>query len=94
MVSTDAVATVSETEKPGTDPQDHVLFIIDDDICTRCTLCVDRCPTGVIVLGKMTDPAADGDPMLATQVTDTRTVFVCNKTRAWRSLGEISSLTT
>ena len=61
MVSTDAVATVSETEKPGTDPQDHVLFVIDDDICTRCTLCVDRCPTGVIVLGKMTDPAADGD---------------------------------
>ena len=37
------------------------IFIIDDDVCTRCALCVDRCPTGVIILGKVGDPAADGD---------------------------------
>ena len=29
-----------------------MVFTIDDDICTRCALCVDRCPTGVIILGK------------------------------------------
>ena len=38
---------------PGTTPSDHVVFIIDDDVCTRCALCVDRCPTGVIILGKV-----------------------------------------
>ena len=36
--------------------------MIDDDVCTRCALCVDRCPTGVIILGKVGDPGADGDP--------------------------------
>jgi len=38
-----------------------VIFTIDDDVCTRCALCVDRCPTGVIILGKIGDPSADGD---------------------------------
>ena len=38
------------------------VFLIDDDVCTRCALCVDRCPTGVIIMGKVGDPAAAGDP--------------------------------
>ncbi len=35
--------------------------IIDDDICTRCALCVDRCPTGVIILGKVGAAPSNGD---------------------------------
>ena len=50
-----------DTEQPGLDPADHVIFTIDDDVCTRCALCVDRCPTGVIILGKLGDPAPTGD---------------------------------
>ena len=61
MVRPDAIAEAVGTEMPGDDPSDHVIFTIDDDICTRCALCVDRCPTGVIILGKLTDPPADGD---------------------------------
>jgi ferredoxin len=38
-----------------------VVFIIDDDVCTRCALCVDRCPTGVIILGKAGAALATGD---------------------------------
>ena len=38
-----------------------MIFIIDDDVCTRCALCVDRCPTGVIILGKVGAAAAAGD---------------------------------
>ena len=49
----DAIAEAIGTERPGVDPSDHVIFIIDDDVCTRCALCVDRCPTGVIILGKV-----------------------------------------
>ena len=43
-------------------PPTTSIFLIDDDVCTRCALCVDRCPTGVIILGKVGDPPADGDP--------------------------------
>ena len=49
------------TELPGVDPGDASIFVIDDDVCTRCALCVDRCPTGVIILGKIGDPPAEGD---------------------------------
>ena len=51
---------------PGEDPSDKVLFIIDDDICTRCALCVDRCPTGVIILGRAGAPDKSGDPHVRT----------------------------
>ena len=57
----DAIVEAVGTERPGEDPSDHVLFTIDDDICTRCALCVDRCPTGVIILGKVGAPSTDGD---------------------------------
>ena len=52
----------STPSSPGVDPDDHVVFVIDDDVCTRCALCVDRCPTGVIILGKVGVAARDGDP--------------------------------
>jgi ferredoxin len=61
MVKTEAIAESIGTEKPGDDPSDHVIFTIDDDACTRCALCVDRCPTGVIILGRVGEPSAEGD---------------------------------
>jgi ferredoxin len=61
MVNTSAVSEAIGTEQPGTDPSDAFMFTIDDDICTRCALCVDRCPTGVIILGKAGAATAAGD---------------------------------
>ena len=61
MVATEAIAEATNTELPGADPKDHVAFIIDDDVCTRCALCVDRCPTGVIIMGKVGEAPATGD---------------------------------
>ena len=46
MVSVGAIDAAVGTERPGEDPRDHVAFIVDEDVCTRCALCVDRCPTG------------------------------------------------
>ena len=62
MVTPTVVAEATGTERPGLDPTDHVVFLIDDDVCTRCALCVDRCPTGVIILGKVGAAPATGDP--------------------------------
>ena len=61
MVQPESIAEAQGTELPGIDPSDNVVFLIDDDVCPRCALCVDRCPTGVIILGKVGDPAANGD---------------------------------
>ena len=36
MVNTSAVVEADGTEQPGVDPSDAFMFIIDDDICTRC----------------------------------------------------------
>ena len=43
-----------------------MVFIIDDDVCTRCALCVDRCPTGVIILGKVGAAPAAATPTMRT----------------------------
>ena len=61
MVLPEAISEAIGTELPGSDPSDNVIFTIDDDVCTRCALCVDRCPTGVIILGRIGDPTAAGD---------------------------------
>ena len=61
MVQPGAVTEAEGTTRPGVDPSDNVIFLIDDDVCTRCALCVARCPTVVIILGKVGDPDPDGD---------------------------------
>ena len=61
ILGTDAISEAVGTEQPGVDPSDSFIFVIDDDICTRCSLCVDRCPTGVITLGKPGTPTAAGE---------------------------------
>ena len=57
MQPTDAISESFGIAKPGDDSSDAFIFTIDDDVCTRCALCVDRCPTGVIILGKIADTA-------------------------------------
>ena len=61
MLSTEAVQEAINTVAPGLDPDDHVIFMVDEDVCTRCALCVDRCPTGVIILGKTGVAPREGD---------------------------------
>ena len=60
--TTTAIDEAVNADQPGDDPKDHVFFVVDEDVCTRCALCIDRCPTGVIILGKVTDQWSDGDP--------------------------------
>ena len=62
MLSNDAIDEAVNADQPGDDPKDHVFFVVDEDVCTRCALCVDRCPTGVIIMGKVGDAPAAGDP--------------------------------
>jgi formate hydrogenlyase subunit 6/NADH:ubiquinone oxidoreductase subunit I len=62
MLSTESIAEAPNTTQPGLDPDDHVVFVVDEDVGTRGGLCVDRCPTGVIIMGKTGVAPREGDP--------------------------------
>ncbi|HVE92218.1 MAG TPA: 4Fe-4S dicluster domain-containing protein [Actinomycetota bacterium] len=42
-----------KTDKP------RVIFWVDDVECTRCNICVERCPTDAITMDKIVKPKAD-----------------------------------
>ncbi|MBU1227266.1 MAG: 4Fe-4S binding protein [Actinobacteria bacterium] len=58
-LSVDAIAEAINVDDPRSDPGNLGMFVVDEDVCTRCALCVDRCPTGVISLGKFVGSVAD-----------------------------------
>ena len=49
MVDTKAVDESGNVELARTIDTGDILFLIDDNACTRCNLCVERCPTGALV---------------------------------------------
>ena len=58
-LSVDAISESTNVANPNDDADAFGFFIVDEDTCTRCALCVDRCPTGVITLGKFEGSVAD-----------------------------------
>ena len=58
-LSIDAIAEASNVDDPKEKQENLGFFVVDEDACTRCALCIDRCPTGVISLGKFTGSVAD-----------------------------------
>ena len=54
MVRPDAVQDAGNVELARTMGDDDILFVIDDNACTRCNLCVERCPTGALVQSEVT----------------------------------------
>lgn len=57
-LSVDAIAEATNLDDPRSNPTNFGMFVVDEDVCTRCALCVDRCPTGVISLGKFAGSVA------------------------------------
>ena len=58
-LSTDAIEDSINVEAPNMEDNETGFFVVDEEACTRCALCVDRCPTGVISLGKFAGSLAD-----------------------------------
>jgi len=58
-LSIDAITEGTNVDDPHDKAENLGFFIVDENACTRCALCVDRCPTGVISLGKFTGSVAD-----------------------------------
>jgi formate hydrogenlyase subunit 6/NADH:ubiquinone oxidoreductase subunit I len=53
MVSPESVAQSGNVELARQMGPTDILFLIDDNACTRCNLCVERCPTGALVMGRL-----------------------------------------
>jgi ferredoxin len=49
MVDTSSVADSGNVALANQMHDNDILFLIDDNACTRCNLCVERCPTGALV---------------------------------------------
>jgi formate hydrogenlyase subunit 6/NADH:ubiquinone oxidoreductase subunit I len=49
MVDPTAVEESGNVELARQINSNDILFLIDDNACTRCNLCVERCPTGALV---------------------------------------------
>jgi ferredoxin len=58
-LSVEAISEGVNVGTPSADAENHGVFIVDEEVCTRCALCIDRCPTGVITLGKFSGSLAD-----------------------------------
>jgi len=54
MVDPEAVEDSGNTELSRQMSGNDILFLIDDNSCTRCNLCVERCPTGALVTSEVT----------------------------------------
>ncbi len=54
MVNPEAVADSNNVELARQIEGGEILFLIDDNACTRCNLCVERCPTGALVQSEVT----------------------------------------
>ncbi|MGH2767818.1 MAG: NADH-quinone oxidoreductase subunit I [Candidatus Methylomirabilales bacterium] len=51
---TPEIVSESGPDEIARDMRDNdILFVIDDDACTRCNLCVERCPTGALVMARL-----------------------------------------
>lgn len=53
MLRPEVVAEAGSEEVARDMKPNDILFVIDDDACTRCLLCVERCPTGALTIGKL-----------------------------------------
>jgi formate hydrogenlyase subunit 6/NADH:ubiquinone oxidoreductase subunit I len=71
MVSPDAVEDSGNIELARQMEGNSILFLIDDNACTRCNLCVERCPTGALVQSEVSGRKKRGARALG-QVPETQ----------------------
>ena len=53
MMSPDIVSGQQNGEVATLAQQSQAVFIIDDNECTRCAICVERCPSDALWLGRV-----------------------------------------
>lgn len=63
MLDPEIVAETGSDEVARDMKGNDILFVIDDDACTRCNLCVERCPTGALTMGRLEGKKGEARPL-------------------------------
>ena len=66
MVDPSSVSDSGNVELARQMNPNDILFLIDDNACTRCNLCVERCPTGALVQSSVPKGAKKGARAMGT----------------------------
>ena len=51
--------------------ESYAIFVVDDNACTRCSVCVDRCPTDVLYYARLPEDAGGTRTMAAVPTSQT-----------------------
>jgi ferredoxin len=43
--------------------ESYAIFVVDDNACTRCSVCVDRCPTDVLYYARLPEDSGGARTM-------------------------------
>jgi len=65
MMSNEIVEAADEVSVAAEMHASTVLFVVDDNACTRCSVCVDRCPTVVLYYARLPEDSGGTRTMAA-----------------------------
>jgi ferredoxin len=65
MMSNEIVEAADEVSVAAEMHASTVLFVVDDNACTRCSVCVDRCPTDTLYYARLPEGSGGGRRALA-----------------------------
>jgi ferredoxin len=58
MLNTDIVEGTQDPSVAAEVDSAYAIFVVDDNACTRCSVCVERCPSDVLYYARL--PEGDG----------------------------------
>jgi Na+-translocating ferredoxin:NAD+ oxidoreductase RNF subunit RnfB len=70
MMSTDIVEGATTESVEAEVGAAYSVFVVDDNACTRCSVCVERCPTDTLYYARL--PEAGGGPRTMAAVPESQ----------------------
>ena len=65
MLSPDIVEGAAEDSVGAEVGEATAIFVVDDNACTRCSVCVDRCPTDTLYYARLPEGSSAGARTMA-----------------------------
>jgi formate hydrogenlyase subunit 6/NADH:ubiquinone oxidoreductase subunit I len=66
MLDTGIIQTVEDPATGELVEQAEAVFVVDDNACTRCSVCVERCPSDCLYYARLPEGTGDGQRTMGT----------------------------